>query len=346
MAAATPGVAGGVGLSRIGLDLLLGCAAATIEAAAAFATVSRPAIVAEAVVSVACAPTRDVGAQDGWRGFIRCGDEWLSLALANQDEISRVRAWLDRHGARYDRCAGIVSDHLCVADLVPRFQELGIAALPAAPATLEAFDPAQYGGHGRVEHSEWVREPGKPLSGLRVVDCGQLAAGPHAGAVLRDLGADVVGLSHPARALSRWHGGDPELVDLRSAPGRGRFLDYCRDADLVLDNFRCRVWDNLQLDPLAAGARIHLRLPAFPDLDERSQWKAFGFQTEAMLGVGLGPCPQAASVVRAPSIAVLDHAVGFAGVATALDWLQTNRSGRLVVSHIDVARLAQPASRC
>ncbi|MDC0094036.1 CoA transferase, partial [Alphaproteobacteria bacterium] len=38
---------------------------------------------------------------------------------------------------------------------------------------------------------------GKPLSGVRVIELGQIAAGPFAGSLLADLGADVVKIENP-----------------------------------------------------------------------------------------------------------------------------------------------------
>jgi crotonobetainyl-CoA:carnitine CoA-transferase CaiB-like acyl-CoA transferase len=177
-----------------------------------------------------------------------------------------------------------------------------------------------------------------------VVEIGQLASSSHAGAVLASLGADVVTMCHSRRAGSRWHGPDPEALDLRHAADRRRFLDRCAGADLVVDNFRDRVWANLDLNPLSAGARMHLRLPAFSSEDARGGWRAFGFQTEALWGVGLTPLAGAAAVVRAPSIGVLDHAAGFAGVALALHGLRAGLSGRLEVTHQQLAALVAPGA--
>src|SRR5690606_18183790 len=38
---------------------------------------------------------------------------------------------------------------------------------------------------------------GAPLAGLKVIEIGQIAAGPFAGMLLADLGADVVKVEHP-----------------------------------------------------------------------------------------------------------------------------------------------------
>jgi crotonobetainyl-CoA:carnitine CoA-transferase CaiB-like acyl-CoA transferase len=105
---------------------------------------------------------------------------------------------------------------------------------------------------------------GLPLAGLRVVDLCTFLAGPFAGAVLADHGADVV----KVEPLT----GDPYRVytvsyvvvnqrkravalDLRHPGGRGVLLDLVREADVLIDNLRPASLDRLGLgqDVLAAA---------------------------------------------------------------------------------------------
>ena len=94
-----------------------------------------------------------------------------------------------------------------------------------------------------------------PLETTRVVDCTTAWAGPMAGCLLADLGADVIHIDLPGGLAPQ----APPLIggtglnfvnqtvnrnkrslalDLRTAEGRDVFLDLVATADVVLENFR------------------------------------------------------------------------------------------------------------
>lgn len=83
-----------------------------------------------------------------------------------------------------------------------------------------------------------------PLSGVRVIDCSRVLAGPVAGHTLANLGADVirVGADHLPHVelcvISTGAGKRNVSIDLRTAEGRETFVQLVRDADLVIDAFR------------------------------------------------------------------------------------------------------------
>ncbi|GAB3684071.1 CaiB/BaiF CoA transferase family protein [Salinisphaera aquimarina] len=108
------------------------------------------------------------------------------------------------------------------------------------------------------------------LDGVRVLEFGQIAAGPFAGSLLADLGADVVKIERPGAGdgMRSW----PPLtandnqetysenfaslnrnkrsvtLDLKSDVDRPALLDLCRSADVIIENFRPGVMRRLGLD--------------------------------------------------------------------------------------------------
>ena len=108
-----------------------------------------------------------------------------------------------------------------------------------------------------------------PLSGVRVLEIGQIAAGPFAGSLLADLGADVVKVERPdgGDALRSWpplrkgDGGDEFsenfaslnrnkrsiLIDLKKPKDIKRLKNLVTVCDIVLENFRPGVLPRLGL---------------------------------------------------------------------------------------------------
>lgn len=93
-----------------------------------------------------------------------------------------------------------------------------------------------------------------PLDGLRVIDFTRVLAGPHCTKTLRDLGADVTKIEPPAGDVGR--AGVPHInsmsvyyaqqnagkrnlsLDLNWPEAREIVRDLCRDADVIVENFR------------------------------------------------------------------------------------------------------------
>ncbi len=109
-----------------------------------------------------------------------------------------------------------------------------------------------------------------PLAGLRVLEFGQIAAGPFAGSLLADLGADVVKVERcgDGDGMRQWPPlmGEPGVadrfsgnfasvnrnkrsvaLDLKTAEGRTTVLDLARHADVVVENYRAGALDRLGL---------------------------------------------------------------------------------------------------
>jgi crotonobetainyl-CoA:carnitine CoA-transferase CaiB-like acyl-CoA transferase len=114
-----------------------------------------------------------------------------------------------------------------------------------------------------------------PLAGLKVVELGQVLAGPFAGAVFADLGAEVIKIERPdggddARNMGRnFRHGDSLIfqvfnrgkasvaLDLKRAEGVEALHAIVADADVMLHNLRPGVPEQLGID----GARMCARHP-------------------------------------------------------------------------------------
>lgn len=109
-----------------------------------------------------------------------------------------------------------------------------------------------------------------PLQGVRVIECGQFIAGPFAGMLLADLGAEVVKVERPGTGDPFRHfgtGGKAAAyshnftafnrnkmsltLDIARPQGAEAFRRLARAADVVLDNFRPGVMARLGLDSAA-----------------------------------------------------------------------------------------------
>jgi crotonobetainyl-CoA:carnitine CoA-transferase CaiB-like acyl-CoA transferase len=94
-----------------------------------------------------------------------------------------------------------------------------------------------------------------PLSGYRVLDLGAFLAGPYAGSLLAELGAEVIkveppaGESFPRDMGFHYNRGQRSLaIDLQAPAGLEAFERLVSVSDVVLDNFRPGVLERLSID--------------------------------------------------------------------------------------------------
>ncbi len=149
------------------------------------------------------------------------------------------------------------------------------------------------------------------LAGLKVLELGQLIAGPFAGKFFADFGADVIKVEPPADAKNQ--GGDPIrywrkmhegtslwwhvqsrgkksiTLDLRSGEGQAAAKKLALEADVVIENFRPGTLEKwgLGYEELARDNRglIMLRISGFGQTGPMRDQAGFGAIAESMGGM-------------------------------------------------------------
>ncbi|MFM0123052.1 CoA transferase [Paraburkholderia sp. RL18-101-BIB-B] len=146
----------------------------------------------------------------------------------------------------------------------------------------------------------------KPLAGIRVLEMGQLIAGPFAGKMLAEFGAHVTKIEPPGAGdpLRKWrllHGGtsvwwatqsrnkESVTLDLRSPEGQDVARKLIAESDVLIENFRPGTleawglcWDELHaLNPRL----VMLRVSGYGQTGPYRDRPGFGVVAEAMGGL-------------------------------------------------------------
>jgi crotonobetainyl-CoA:carnitine CoA-transferase CaiB-like acyl-CoA transferase len=144
-----------------------------------------------------------------------------------------------------------------------------------------------------------------PLEGVRVIEVGQALAGPLAGVLMADMGADVIKIEKPdggddARIWGPPFGPDgvtslyfysqnrnkrSVTLDLKAAADVEKLHKLCETADILIQNLRPGVVDEIGIGPEAM-------LKRHPRLIYCSIW-AFGYQGPLKMKPGFDPLLQA-----------------------------------------------------
>jgi crotonobetainyl-CoA:carnitine CoA-transferase CaiB-like acyl-CoA transferase len=151
------------------------------------------------------------------------------------------------------------------------------------------------------------RLPGRPLSGIRVLDFSHVLAGPMCTRLLADLGADVLRIESTKRADTPWRSAsDPELkrtfayvmihrgkksmtIDLKSEAGAELARRFATVADVVVENFSADVMRRLGLDyerlaPLNPRL-IFLSMSGYGHDGPRKDWTSMNSNLQAYSGM-------------------------------------------------------------
>ena len=153
-----------------------------------------------------------------------------------------------------------------------------------------------------------------PLSHIRVLDLSRIMAGPWAGQVLADLGADVVKVERPGAGDDTRGWGPPFLkdkagrdtsdagyflsvnrgkrsiaVDLADAEGQGIVRALAARADIVLENFKAGALAKYGLGYQDLGtinpALIYCSITGFGQSGPRRDQAAYDFMIQGMSGL-------------------------------------------------------------
>ena len=142
-----------------------------------------------------------------------------------------------------------------------------------------------------------------PLKGLRVVEMGQLIAGPFCGQLLGDMGAEVVKIEPPGKGdpMRAWGRGEFQLwwevvarnkktvsADLRVAGGQDLARRLIAKADILIENFRPGTLEGWNLSPQSLHAAnpglIVVRVSGYGQTGPYASRAGFGGIGEAMGG--------------------------------------------------------------
>ena len=145
-----------------------------------------------------------------------------------------------------------------------------------------------------------------PLAGLKVVELGQLIAGPFAAKTLADFGAEVIKIEPPGAGdpLRKWRllkdgtsvwwqvqsrNKRSIALDLRQPQAQEIVRKLAREADVLIENFRPGAMEDWELGPdalLAVNPRlIMLRISGYGQSGPYRDRPGFGVVAEAMSGL-------------------------------------------------------------
>lgn len=193
--------------------------------------------------------------------------------------------------------------------------------------------------------------PDTPLTDIKVLELGQLIAGPYCGQVLADFGADVVKIEPPGKgdAMRQWGEADTKngeplwwnvigrnkkslTLDLRQPRGQSLLRDLAAEADVLIENFRPGTMEKWGLGYDALAQRnpglIMVRVTGFGQDGPYASRAGFASVCEAMGGLRyISGYPDRAPV--RVGISLGDTLAGLHGALGALVALhQRERTGR------------------
>ena len=207
------------------------------------------------------------------------------------------------------------------------------------------------------------RNPKAPLAGLKVLELARVLAGPWAGQILADLGADVIKIESPAGDGTRLWGppwvereeGDREaayyhaanrgkrsvVADFKNADDLRRVSELAAGADVVLENFKTGTLARYGLDFASLEALnprlVYCSITGFGQTGPRASEAGYDFVIQAMSGF-MALTGEPAGQPMKMGISISDLTCGLysvIGIQAAL--AMRERTGR--GQHVDMALL-------
>ena len=202
-----------------------------------------------------------------------------------------------------------------------------------------------------------------PLAGIRVVDLTMVWAGPLGTRLLGDYGAEVIKVEGPGQwDLLRGLGGIPRTearwynraayfnhnnrnkysaaIDLRQEAGRDVLLQLCAKSDVLVENYRANVMDNLGLsfeEVRQANPRmVYVSMPGHGKTGPEAHYVTYGTNVEQLAGLVSISGYEGGEPLKT-GFSYGDPTSGIAvPAAVALGLRQRDRTGEAV--HIDMAQ--------
>ena len=211
------------------------------------------------------------------------------------------------------------------------------------------------------------RNPNAPLAGIRVLELARVLAGPWAGQILADLGADVIKVESPEGDGTRAWG--PPWVERTDANGKvhreaayyhaanrgkrsiiadfakpddlDRVRELARDADVLIENFKTGGLAKFGLDYGAIGGAnpklVYCSITGFGQTGPRAKEAGYDFVIQGMSGfMSITGEPDSVPVKMGISISDLTTGVYSANAIQAA-LIQRGRTGK--GQHVDMALL-------
>ena len=197
-----------------------------------------------------------------------------------------------------------------------------------------------------------------PLAGLKVLDFARVLAGPFAGRMLSDLGADVVKVEPPDGDITRLWGAEAATirgyyhqqnagkrnicVDLRASGAKDVISALVREADIVIENYRPDVMGRHGFDyePLSKinPRLIMLSISGFGHNGPESRRPAYAAVIHAELGLISRQARRGEIPRRDLPLSVADTNAGLHGLVAILSAvIMRERTGQ--GQHIDMAMI-------
>jgi hypothetical protein len=331
------------------LDANLGCLAQTFEQGHGLRLDPASLIWERAEILGLGPPPDGQTSRSGVSRLLPTSDGWIALTLSRPWDLEALAAWMgyDWTGDHWTAAAVAALTMTAVA-ATQQAQLLGMAAAVCGAG----FDDAQARSRNQnPPRQPWLttpappgtRGPGgtaKPRRRPLVVDLSALWAGPLAGRLLAEWGADVLKVEDPSRP-DGFEAGAPAFYERLNA-GKTKislsldsFIPLMEDADIVITSGRSRVWEQLGVPPLRG---TWVRISGYGSTGPWRNRVAFG--DDAAVAGGLVEPGESPSFV---GDAIADPLTGMVAAAAALSSLDNGGGAVIDVAMREVVGwLARP----